>query len=265
VPHRRPSRSSLGRDALLLGWLSLTLGLAGCTSTPVQPRQPISAEAEAVRALLERRWQEFSDLRTLADIRMRRGRSNQRLSGVLLLRTPALFRFEALTPLGTPAIIAAGDGRSLTLWEVLDQRAYFLPSSPDSNRRWLGMSLGTEDLVAILSGRVRPLADPQSAELLPPDELGPSIRLVGPRAQQRIWYEPTTGQARQLEWTEGSTAARATFSASAEGVPATVALATLDGQLEAVLRYQNPQMNSGFDPALLKVTVPEHVRIQDFR
>jgi hypothetical protein len=29
--------------------------------------------------------------------------------------------------------------------------------------------------------------------------------------------------------------------------------------------YRNPQMNSGLDPSLLTLTVPEHVRIQDFR
>jgi len=266
VPRRRPSRSRLAPRGLLLIALGVALALGGCASAPVAPsRQPISPEAEVARSLLERRRREFSDLRTQAEIRMRRGRTTQRLGGVLLLRAPASLRFEALSPFGTPVIIVAGDGRSLTLWEVLDERAYILPASPESTRRFLGLALGSEDMVAVLAGRVRPLPDPLTAELMPADELGPSIRFTGPRGEQRIWYDPASGHARQVEWREGSTAGRASFSLSAEGVPATVTLATLDGQLEAVLRYQTPKLNTGFDPNLVKVTVPEHVRIQDFR
>jgi len=31
------------------------------------------------------------------------------------------------------------------------------------------------------------------------------------------------------------------------------------------VRYRDPQRNTGFDPELLKLTVPQGVRIQDFR
>ena len=90
---------------------------------------------------------------------------SQRLSGVLLLLgEPASLRFEALSPFGTPVLIVAGDPQSVTLWEVLDDRAYIAPASPDANRRWLGVALGGEDLVALLAGRVRALADPASVE-----------------------------------------------------------------------------------------------------
>jgi hypothetical protein len=47
--------------------------------------------------------------------------------------------------------------------------------------------------------------------------------------------------------------------------PSGLTLATLDGALEVVVRYRNPAMNTGFDPTLLSLTVPQHVRIQDFR
>ena len=44
----------------------------------------------------------------------------------------------------------AGDAQSVTLWEVLDNRAFLLPASPDATRRWLGVSLGASAVYAVL-------------------------------------------------------------------------------------------------------------------
>ena len=70
-----------------------------------------------------------------------------------------------------------------------------------------------------------------------------------------------------MEWTGGKNPARVTFEPTplSDAPPSGLTLATLDGKLEAVVRYREPRMNTGFDPALLSLTVPEHVRIQDFR
>lgn len=223
-------------------------------------------EAQAAVARLEDRARGFSDLRTVADITIRRDKKVQRLSGALLLRSPASLRFEALTPFGIPVVLVAGNPQSVTLWEVVDNRAFILPASADANRRWLGLALGSEDLVAILSGRVWPIKDASSTELLPPDMMGPSLRLAGADGEQRIWLDPVTGQARQVEWTGGKNPARVTFDQTpADAPPAGLTLATLDGKLEVVVRYRDPKMNTGFDPALLSLTVPDTVRIQDFR
>ena len=236
----------------------------GCASAPV--RRPISPEAQAALDRLEQRQAGLVDLRTSADIRIRRDDKTQRLSGVLLLRSPASLRFEALTPFGVPAVLVAGDNQSVTLWEVFDNRAFILPASPDANRRWLGLALGAEDLVALLSGRVRPIRHPSSVELLPPDIQGPSLKIEGADGEQRIWLDPVSGQARQVEWTRSKNPARVTFDETApDAPPAGMTLATLDGKLEVVVRYRNPRMNTGFDPGLMSLTVPEHVRIQDFR
>ena len=258
---RRLSRSSLGVWAALL----IGLTLAGCATAP-PARQPISPEADAARALLGERWRAFADLRTLAEIRIRRGNKRQRLAGALLLRAPASLSFEALSPFGTPVVVVAGDASRVTLWEVLDERAFILPASPAANRRWLGLALGEDDLVALLSGRVLPLQDPLAAELLPPDLVGHSLRLTGPEGQQRVWFDPSSGQALQAEWMGGSSPLRAVFlKSSSNGGPGGLTLTTLDGQFEVAVSYRNPQLNTGFDPELLRLTVPEHVRIQDFR
>jgi outer membrane lipoprotein-sorting protein len=263
VRRPRPSRSSRLR---LAGGILLAASLSACATAPSAPAPPIADEARAALARIEQHRRSLVDLRSLADITVRRSGRAQRLSGVmLLLGEPASLRFEALSPFGTPVLIVAGDPQSLTLWEVLDNRAYLAPASPEANRRWLGLALGGEDLVALLAARARPLPDPTRVELVAPDEAGPSVRLIGRELEQRIWFDPDSGQARQVEWT-GKNPARVTFTPTPpEAPPAGLRLETPDGSLRVSVTYRDPKMNTGLDPALLKLTVPEHVRIQDFR
>ena len=241
--------------------------MGGCaTAAPPPAPAPVAEEARAALARIEQHRRSLRDLRSLTDITVRRSNRSQRLSGVLLLLgEPPTMRFEALSPFGTPVLIVAGDPKSVTLWEVLDNRAYIAPASPEANRRWLGLALGGEDLVALLAGRVRPMPDPTAVELVPADSVGPSLRLTGAAGEQRVWFDPDSGQARQVEWS-GKNPARVTFSPTPpDGPPAGLQLETPDGALQVRVAYRNPQMNSGLDPSLLTLTVPEHVRIQDFR
>jgi len=78
-------------------------------------------------------------------------------------------------------LIVAGDPHSVTLWEVLDNRAYIAPASPEANRRWLGLTLGGEDLVALLGARARPL--PERTTLLSPFD-----RLIHDRARAEALF-----------------------------------------------------------------------------
>jgi outer membrane lipoprotein-sorting protein len=261
----RPSSRSSRATSRLAGAFLIVLAAAGCASLP-PAREPIPSEVKASLDLLDQRWRAFADLRTLAELTIRRGDRVQRFAGVLLLRAPASLRFEALSPFGTPVLIVAADPKTLTLWEVADDRAYFAPATGEANRRWLGVALGGQELVALLAGRVVPLSDPLRAERLSPDAAGPSLNLVGADGSQRIWFDPANGQARQVEWSGGKTPLRATFlSAKPDAPPGGVRLAAPDGSLDVRITYKNPRMNTGFDPALLTLTVPEGVRIQDFR
>lgn len=223
---------------------------------------------EGTRARLEDAWRSFGDLRTLADITIQQGGRIQRLSGVLLLKGPASFRFEALTPFGPPILVVAGSPASVTVWEVLASRAYLLPSTPDANRRWLGLALSTEDLVALLAGHVRPMSAPRTGSVPPPDETGPSLRLSGREGTQRIWLD-AANRPLKIEWTEGKNPLRVTFARVEDGgmtaPPREIRLQTLDGKLEVSVVYREPRFDSGLDAVLLPLTVPQGVEIQDFR
>jgi hypothetical protein len=228
--------------------------------------QPASPEAEAARGLLERRRAELRDLRSLADIQIRREDRMQRLAGVLLLSAPSSLRFEALSPFGSPVLVVVGDMTTLTVWEVLDDRAYILPPSPSATRRWLGLSMGEDELVALLFGCVVPLKDALALELLPPDDVGPSLSLRGADGAQQIWFDPASGRARKVRFTGGAEPAEAVFAGGAAGEPsAGVTLRTADGKLEVSVRYRDPRINMGVESELFKLTIPERVRIRDFR
>lgn len=178
---------------------------------------------------------------------------------MLLLRAPASLRFEALAPFGPPLLVVASDEETVTLWEVAQERAWVARATADANRRWLGLALGSEDLVALLAGYALPPRDPLSGAMLPADDIGPSVVFTTADGRQRIWLDQQTGDARQVEWTGGSQPARAVF------VESGVRLTTLDKKLDVSVTYRNPQRNTGFDADLLTLTVPQSVRILDFR
>jgi outer membrane lipoprotein-sorting protein len=230
-----------------------------------RPAPPLPPDVVAARTALDARWRTFVDMRTLADIEIHRGDRVQRLAGVLLLRAPDALRFEALSPFGPPILLVGADGDGVTVWEVLANRAYVLPSSPDAARRWLGIALSPDDLVALLSGHVRPLADAREGALLPADGLGPSLMLKGEGGTQRIWLAADGAQPLQAEWTGGKHPLRVVFTAGANGPPSRLDLATLDGRLSVTVRYRDPQVDAGLDPERLRLSVPASVRIQDFR
>ena len=69
-------------------------------------------------------------------------------------------------------------------------------------------------------------------------------------------------------------AASCTAIAGASALPAQAAdkapldangMPCVDGKLDVSVSYRDPQRNAGFDPELLKLTVPQGVRILDFR
>jgi outer membrane lipoprotein-sorting protein len=255
-------RSSLSRAALLG---VVVLLVASCAPLP-PPRTPIPPEADRFIDLLRERWQQFDDLRSLAEITIRRDGSVQRLTGVLLLRAPASLRFEALTPWGQPFLLLAGNADTVTLYEVAENRALVGPASARATERWLGFALEPDELVGLLAGHVLPLRDPYSAELLPTDGVGPSLKLTGAGGTQRIWADPETGVVRQVEIDSGRQRARIAYSGGGLGEPpAALTLTALDAPLTVSIRYRDPKFGVGLAASLFTLTLPEGAKIQRFR
>ena len=257
---RRPSRS---RPALAV----LAALLLGACATAAPRPQPLPADAAAARDALEQRWRAFTDLRTLANLQIKRSDRTERLTGALLLRTPSALRFEALSPFGPPILIVGASPDGVTVWEVVKSRAYLLPASPDANRRWLGLALGVEDLVSLLSGHVVPMKEPLAGEMLPADDNGASLLLRGAAgSSQRIWLDRESGRARRVEWTGGKQPLIVAFAGGSATEPITgLTLQNPGGRLEVRAQYQRPQVDSRFPDDLLRVNVPQGVEIQDFR
>lgn len=263
---RRSCRSR--RAALLAATIFL---IAGCATHPASlgarpPRAPIVPEADRLLTLLARRWQAFDDLATFATITISRDGRVERLNGVLLVRSPASLRFEALTPWGQSFLLLAGNAETVTLYQVAENRAFVGRASARATERWLGFSLEPDELVGLLAGHVLPLKDPYSAELMPSDGVGPSIKLTGAAGVQRIWADPDTGVVRQVEVDNGKHRARITYSGGGPAeAPSAVTLTALDRPLTVSIRYQEARFGSALPTDLFTLTLPEGTKIQQFR
>lgn len=259
---RRCSRS---RCAALLG--AAVILAVGCATLPPPlgsrpSRAPIGPEARRLIDLLARRWGEFQDLRTFADVTIRQEATVRHLTGALLLRAPASLRFEALTPFGQPWILLAANAESFTLYQVAENRALVGPASPRRIEQWLGFPLEPDELVGVLSGHVLPMKDPRSAELIPADGLGLSIKITGAAGAQRIWMDPETGVVRQVELTGRKHSARVTYAGGAIGDPPSgLTVSGLETPLTVSVQYRGPRFRTGVPPDLFTLSLPEGTRI----
>lgn len=253
------------RRARLL--LPAAILLAGCASLPPPgATPPIPAEAQRWVETLRERWARFDDFRAQVEITIRRGDRLQRLAGVLLLRSPASIRFEALNPWGQPFLLLTLTVDSFTLWDVGANRAVIGTASADAIGRWLGVALGPQELVGILAGRVLPLPEFHSAEFLDADALGPSLRLTGPRRVQRFWLDPETLTPRQVELRGSGTPARVAYAGGgAAEPPSGLTLTALDRPLAVSVRYRHSTFGAGLSPELFTLSVPEDATVQRLR
>ncbi len=229
------------------------------------PHAPIPEAARRAVSLLAERWHAFSDLRTLADIRIERGGQQRQLVGVLLARAPASVRLEALSPLGQPLLLATiHDGR-LTAYDAASNSAVVGPATADTAARLLSLPFEPDDLVGVLAGRPAPPKDLRTAEVLAADNHGPSIELSGAVNRQRVWMDFTTGVVRQVEIIGGRYAVRVTYFLRDGGGPLGFDLWAAEGNLRGTVRYRDPVYDAGVDPARFSLTLPERAKIEELR
>jgi len=228
-------------------------------------RHPVPEDARHALSALIGRWHDFSDIRALADVDLRRGGERQRLTGVLLARAPGSVRFEALSPFGQPFLyLTIHEGR-LVAYDATTNEALVGPADAETSARLLNLPVDPDDLVAILAGRAVPPKDLRVAELLPPDGDGPSLRLIGRLHEQRVWLDPETGIVRQLSIRGGRLEARIVYRRDGNGRLTGLDLDAAQSYVTGSVRYREAVVDGGVDPERFRLSVPKGAKIQSIR
>jgi len=237
--------------------------VAACATAP--PREPIGDDARRALTLLAERYAEFTDLRALADVALKKGRERQRLRGVLLVRAPGSVRFEALSPFGPPLLVVTVHEGRLTAYDALKNEAHVGPANAETVAKVLGLPLDPEDLISVLAGRVPPPRDLRSAELLPPDDAGPSLNLVSAGGHQRVWLDLETGAVRQREIFGSRFNALIKYRRDGAGVIAGFDLEAAMSFITGSITYQNLAEGAGIDEERFALTIPKGAKTQTIR
>ena len=236
--------------------------VAACATAP--PREPVGEAARAL-TLLADRASEFTDLRALADIDIKKGRERQRLRGALLVKAPSSIRFEALSPFGPPLLVVTIHEGRLTAYDAVKNEARVGPANAETASRVLGLPLSPEDLVAALAGRVAPPADLTSAELLPPDEAGPSLSLVSPAGRRRVWLDLETGTVSQLEIYGSPFNALIKYRRDGAGALTGFDVEAAQSYVTGSVTYESLVEGSGIEAERFTIAIPKGAKTQRIR
>jgi hypothetical protein len=250
---------------LLSSVLLAALAATGCAIAPPVPRAAIAPPERRAVELLTQRAREFTDLRTLADVSAQRGTERYRVRAIVLAKAPASVRFEALSPLGPPLLVAAIHEGRITAYDAVNDEATVGPATAEAAARLLGLPFEPEDLVGILSGRPVPPKDLREVQLIPPDTDGPAVNLVGAVNTQKVWMDLETGVVRQLEISGGRGDARIVFrrdpGRELSGFDVTAAL----GLIKSSVRYDSPAFGAGVEAERFVFTPPNSAKIRTIR
>jgi outer membrane lipoprotein-sorting protein len=222
----------------------------------------MSEGARRAVALLQSRWQELSDLRALADVLVERGGQKHQLTGALLLKTPASLRFEALSPFGQPLVIATIHDGQLVIYNAASNSATVGPATPDTAGRLFSLAVAPDELVGLLAGRAVPPKDLRVATILPADEHGPSLEMIGALHRQRVWMDFTTGVVRRLEIAGGRIEALLIYQRADDGTLTGFTLAAAQGNVTGAVRYRDLVINAGIEPERFQLTIPAGASIE---
>jgi outer membrane lipoprotein-sorting protein len=238
---------------------------AGCAIALPPPRQPVSEGARRAIDLLITRWHAMPDLRALADIVVDRGGERQQLTGVLLAKAPGSLRFEALSPLGQPFLVAVVHDGRLTAYNAVSNEAVVGEATAETTARLLHLPFEAHDLVAVVAGHAVPPRDVRVGELLPADDLGPSLSVVGQFNEQRIWMDLQTGIVRQLQIVGGRAAATVTYLRDEAGQLTGFDVSAAERYVTATVRYRQVATGVGLEAERFALTLPKDAKTQPIR
>jgi outer membrane lipoprotein-sorting protein len=247
-------------SALLILWLA-----GGCATALPPPRAPVSEEAQRAVDALRARLAAFSDFRALADVLIERGGRKQQFTGALLLKAPASLRLEALSPFGQPLLISTIHDGQVIAYNVLSNTATVGPATPDTAVRLFGLAVEPEDLVGLLAGLAVPPKDLRVAAILPADEHGPSLEMIGTLHRQRVWMDFATGVVRRLQLTGGRLEALVIYRRADDGTVTGLELSAAQDSVTGRVQYRNVVVNGGIDRERFALTIPPDASIERLR
>jgi outer membrane lipoprotein-sorting protein len=246
----------------LLPILSL---IAGCATALPPPREAPREDAQRAVRLLTARWQEFTDLRALADVQVTRGGARQQVTGAIVLKAPASLRFEALAPFGAPLLIATIHDGEIVSYNLATNSAIMAPATAQTAARFLSLPVEPEELVGVLAGRAVPPKDLRVATILPADGQGPSLEMIGAVNRQRVWMDFATGLIRQIQITGGRLEALVTYQRAADGTLTGFDLTAAQDNVTGTVRYRDLVMGAGVDPERFRLAIPAGASIERLR
>ena len=239
--------------------------LTGCTIAPPPPRTPISDDARRAIDLLVSHWHALSDLRALADISLKKGSQEQHFTGVLLSKTPASLRFEAISPFGQPLLLVTVKDAQLVAYNAGTNEVTTGPATVETAADLLSLPFEPDDLVAVLSGRVVPPKDLRVAEIFAADADGPSVNLIGRYHEQRVWMDFSTGVVNRVNIVGGRTEAEVRFNRAEDGTLTGLDVSAGQGYVTAKIRYRSLTLNGGVEPERFVLTPPKDAKTHSIR
>jgi hypothetical protein len=232
----------------------------GCATPP--PRVPPvlgGVPAERVDELIRRwadSWERFTGLRAAVDVTIVRRGQAQRAAGALLL-SPTRLRFEAMTPIGFPALVATAGPDRLLVWVPLERKAWAGRPTPQAMARWLGVPAAPDIVIRLLAGQV-PLP-PAGVPVRVAEDRGPHLVFEQGGTRQRVWVTPDGDPAR-VELTNGQRFT-VTFERAVTGPVTGVFLEAPGQSLEARLRYVSGEYVTP-PPEAFELTLPPDVAVE---
>lgn len=223
------------------------------------------ADARRAVELLGMRWQEFSDLKALAEVRLDQGNAKQQFIGALLVKAPTSFRFEALSPLGQPMMLATVNDGQLTVYDVGANSATVEPATPKTAARLIHLALDPDDLVGLLAGYAVPPQDLRVATVLPADEHGPSLEMIGAIHRQRVWMDLETGRVSRVLVTGGRIESLFVYERDAEGTLTGLEFTAVQGNVKGGMRYRDVVVGAGIDIERFRLTLPVGAVVERLR
>ncbi len=149
--------------------------IAGTACAPVARRVVLPTGTGTVTtefaAAFDNAQKACRDVRTLqAELALSGNAGRQKLRGrVLAGFAPGAMRLEAVAPFGSPAFILVADGARGTLLLPRDHRVLQNAAPEDILNALIGVTLGADDLRAVLTGCLKANADPKSGREYGPD------------------------------------------------------------------------------------------------